>query len=93
MVNGILDYLWLVPALPLLGVVLNGAIALFAERPFLLAESHVGHGDSHGDHHETPSYRKIVAFIAPAVVGAAFVVALLCVLSLASRPADGRTFV
>ena len=36
MVNGILDYLWLVPALPLLGVVLNGAIALFAERPLLL---------------------------------------------------------
>ena len=40
-----------------------------------------------------PAYRNLVAFIAPAVVGAAFVVALLCVLSLASRPADGRTFV
>ncbi|MGB7631189.1 MAG: NADH-quinone oxidoreductase subunit L [Candidatus Deferrimicrobium sp.] len=92
MVNGILDYLWLVPALPLLGVVLNGAIALFAERPLLLADSHGGHGAPHG-HHETPAYRKLVAFIAPAVVGAAFVVALLCVLSLASRPADGRTFV
>ncbi|MEK7365091.1 MAG: NADH-quinone oxidoreductase subunit L [Candidatus Deferrimicrobiota bacterium] len=114
MVNGILDYLWLVPALPLLGVVLNGAIALFAERPFLLADSHGGHGESShgssprgtspsasdahsgshsGSHHEAPAYRKLVAFIAPAVVGAAFVVALLCVLSLASRPADGRTFV
>jgi NADH-quinone oxidoreductase subunit L len=85
MVNGILDYLWLVPALPLLGVVLNGAIALFAERPLLLKEA--------ASHHEAPAYRKLVAFIAPAVVGAAFVVALLCVLSLASRPADGRTFV
>jgi NADH-quinone oxidoreductase subunit L len=110
MVNGILDYLWLVPALPLVGVVLNGAIALFAERPLLLKEaglplagghgahghdsSHgAGHGDSPGGHHEAPGYRKLVAFIAPAVVGAAFVVALLCVLSLASRPADGRTFV
>ncbi|MGE5285286.1 MAG: NADH-quinone oxidoreductase subunit L [Actinomycetota bacterium] len=113
MVNGILDYLWLVPALPLLGVVLNGAIALFAERPYLLKEAGLplagGHGthghdaghSSHGassqgeaaSHHETPAYRKLVAFIAPAVVGAAFVVALLCVLSLASRPADGRTFV
>ena len=113
MVNGILDYLWLVPALPLLGVVLNGAIALFAERPLLLKEAglplpgghgsqdhdagHASHGtSSHGDsasHHEAPAYRKLVAFIAPAVVGAAFVVALLCVLSLASRPADGRTFV
>ena len=112
MVNGILDYLWLVPALPLLGVVLNGAIALFAERPFLLKEAGLplpgGHGShgpsSHGtsaslsdahsaSHHEAPAYRKLVAFIAPAVVGAAFVVALLCVLSLASRPADGRTFV
>ena len=87
MVNGILDCLWLVPALPLLGVVLNGAIALFAERPLLLKEA------GHGDHHEAPAYRKLVAFIAPAVVGAAFVVALLCVLSLASRPADARTFV
>ena len=86
MVNGILDYLWLVPALPLLGVVLNGAIALFAERPLLLKEA----GSHSGGH---PAYRKLVAFIAPAVVGAAFVVALLCVLSLASRPADGRTFV
>ncbi len=113
MVNGILDYLWLVPALPLLGVVLNGAIALFVERPYLLKEAglplagghgahghdagHASHGtSSHGDsasHHEAPAYRKLVAFIAPAVVGAAFVVALLCVLSLASRPADGRTFV
>jgi NADH-quinone oxidoreductase subunit L len=93
MVNGILDYLWLVPALPLLGVVLNGAIALFAERPLLLAESQGDHGEPHGGHHEAPAYRKLVAFIAPAVVGAAFVVALLCVLSLASRPADGRTFV
>jgi NADH-quinone oxidoreductase subunit L len=114
MVNGILDYLWLVPALPLLGVVLNGAIALFAERPLLLREAGLplpgghGHDSSHGpshpasdahpgahsgSHHGTPAYRKLVAFIAPAVVGAAFVVALLCVLSLASRPADGRTFV
>ncbi len=113
MVIGILDYLWLVPALPLLGVVLNGAIALYAERPLLLKEAglplagghgaqdhdadHAAHGSSsHGapaPHHETPAYRKLVAFIAPAVVGASFVVALLCVLSLASRPADGRTFV
>ncbi|MBW6503034.1 NADH-quinone oxidoreductase subunit L [bacterium] len=97
MVNGILDYLWLVPALPLLGVVLNGAIALFAERPLLLREAGLpsdAHPGAHsGSHHGTPAYRKLVAFIAPAVVGAAFVVALLCVLSLASRPADGRTFV
>jgi len=95
MVNGILDYLWLVPALPLLGVVLNGAIALFAERPLLLKEAG-GHGAGQDDAHgrqEPPAYRKWVAFLAPALVGAAFVVALLCVLSLASRPADGRTFV
>ncbi|GAB4227661.1 MAG: NADH-quinone oxidoreductase subunit L [Deltaproteobacteria bacterium] len=90
MVNGILDSLWLVPALPLLGVVLNGAIALFAERPFLRKEA--GHGDPHAQH-AAPPYRKWVAFLAPAVVGASFVVALLCVLSLASRPAEGRTFV
>ncbi len=67
MVNGILDYIWLVPAFPLLGVILNGAIALFAERPLLLKEaahegeghaslgtsapSDKGHGTSHGDSH------------------------------------------
>jgi len=50
MVNGILDYLWLVPALPLLGVVLNGAIALFAERPLLLKEAG-GHGAGQDDAH------------------------------------------
>ena len=65
MVVNVLDFLWLVPALPLLGVLLNGAIALFCERPLLLAEaaprgssthgasapSDEGHGASHGDAH------------------------------------------
>ena len=119
MVNGILDYLWLVPALPLLGVVLNGLLALFAERPLLLKEAGLplpgghghgddpshghgtaahgaahggGHGDAHG-HRRTPAYRMLVSFIAPGVILASFAVALLCVLSLASRPAEGRTFV
>ncbi len=103
---GILDYIWLVPAFPLLGVILNGAIALFAERPLLLkaakAEAHEamhgGHGGGHGDaphgHHEAPpGYRKLVGFIGPAVVAAAFVVALLAVLELAARPAHDRLFV
>ena len=119
MVNGILDYLWLVPALPLVGVVVNGLLALFAERPLLLKEaglplpggshgssthgtsvspSHAdptshGHGGGSHGHHGTPMYRKLVALIAPGVIGASFVVALLCVLSLAARPAEGRTFV
>ncbi|HEX9205879.1 MAG TPA: hypothetical protein VF853_08140, partial [Candidatus Deferrimicrobiaceae bacterium] len=136
MVNGILDYLWLVPALPLVGVVVNGLLALFAERPLLLKEAGLplpggsshgasphgtspsnsnvlsgshghgaghashgaghsggGHGDPHAGHHETPAYRKLVSLVAPGVIFASFVVALLCVLSLASRPAEGRTFI
>ncbi|MBI5575881.1 MAG: NADH-quinone oxidoreductase subunit L [Deltaproteobacteria bacterium] len=100
MVNGILDYIWLVPAFPLLGVILNGAIALFSERPLLLAEaahdveSHGhGHGDSHGGHHAPPAYRKLVGFIGPAVVGAAFVVSLLSVIELAARAPHDRTFI
>ncbi|MCL5966910.1 MAG: NADH-quinone oxidoreductase subunit L [Deltaproteobacteria bacterium] len=119
MVTGILEYLWLVPALPLLGVILNGLIALFAERPILLAEQGhgAGHGhgadphgpSSHGDtahgatshsagghgegHHADPAYRKLVGFIGPAVVGGAFVVALLAVLAIAARPAYDRLFV
>ncbi|HZW36446.1 MAG: NADH-quinone oxidoreductase subunit L [Deltaproteobacteria bacterium] len=96
MVNGVLDYLWLVPALPLLGVILNGAIALFAERPLLLAEAAHGHGDPASEAHGTSpraSYRSLVAFIGPAVVAGAFVVSLLSVLALAARPAHDRLFV
>ncbi len=107
MVNGILDFLWLVPGLPLLGVILNGAIALFAERPLLLAEAphgDEGHGtsphgasshgaDTHGGHHATAPYRKLVGFIGPAVVGGAFVVAILSVLALAGRAPHDRIFV
>ncbi len=118
MVSGILDFLWLVPALPLLGVILNGAIALFSERPVLLAEaahgeeghgplgppalgtsppgtSHSGgsHGDAHGGHHPAPAYRRLVAFIGPAVVGVAFVVSLLSVIALAARSPHDRLFV
>ena len=118
MVSGILDVLWLVPALPLLGVILNGAIALFSERPVLLAEaahgeedhgslgppalgtsppgtSHSGgsHGDSHGASPAPAPYRKLVAFIGPAVVGVAFVVSLLSVIALAARSPHDRLFV
>jgi NADH-quinone oxidoreductase subunit L len=102
MVSNVFDYLWLVLAFPLLGVVLNGLLAIFAERPILLAEAlahgHGGHGghDDHGHgggHHETPAYRKLVAFIAPAVIFGAFVVALLAVVELASLPPESRTVV
>jgi len=98
MVTGILDYLWLIPGLPLLGVILNGAIALFSERPLLLAEAAHGeeghgHGDSHGAHPAPAPYRKLVAFIGPATVGAAFVVSLLSVIALAARSPHDRLFV
>ncbi|HSL91173.1 MAG TPA: NADH-quinone oxidoreductase subunit L, partial [Candidatus Limnocylindrales bacterium] len=98
MVNGILDYLWLVPGLPLLGVILNGAIALFSERPLLLAEAAPGgeghgHGDPHGGPPPPASYRKLVAFLGPAVVGAAFAVSVLAVLALAARPSNDRLFI
>ena len=102
MVNAFLDYLWLVPALPLLGVIVNGAIALFIERPLLLgtdAHGEHGHGgdshgrDAHGGHPAPPAYRKLVSFVGPAVVGAAFVVSALSVLALAARPPAERIFV
>ena len=98
MVSGILDFLWLVPGLPLLGVILNGAIALFSERPLLLAEAAHGdgghgHGDAHGAHPPSPPYRKLVAFLGPAVVGAAFVVSALAVLAIAARSSHDRLFV
>jgi len=98
-VGGILDYLWLVPGLPLLGVIVNSAIALFAERPLLLAEDArrlsgpPGGAHGHGDSHAAPGYRKVVAFLGPAVVGASFVVSLLAVLALAARAPHDRLFV
>ncbi len=96
MVGGILDFLWLVPALPLAGVVVNSAIALFAERPLLLAGIPGERGGprrrAHG-HHASPPYRKLVAFLGPAVVGASFAVSVLAVLALAARPAHDRLFV
>jgi NADH-quinone oxidoreductase subunit L len=96
-VGEILNYLWLVPALPLLGVIVNSGIALFAERPLLLAEDahkEPGHGagDDHG-HHPSPPYRKLVAVLGPGVVGVSFVVSLLAVLALAARPPHDRLFV
>jgi NADH-quinone oxidoreductase subunit L len=103
MVGGILHYLWLVPALPLLGVIVNSAIAIFSERPLLLTETgsaEHGHGaSSHGagshgaGHHAVPPYRRLVAYLGPAVVGGSFVVSLLSVLALAARPAHDRLFV
>ena len=98
MVGEILNYLWLVPALPLLGVIVNSAIAIFAERPLLIPEAgseEHGHGaSSHGAGQPmAPPYRKLVAFLGPAVVGASFVVSLLSVLALAARPAHDRLFV
>jgi NADH-quinone oxidoreductase subunit L len=100
-VGGILEYLWLVPALPLLGVIVNSAIALFAERPLLLAEDARrpsdppggDHGHGHGESHDAPGYRKVVAVLGPAVVGASFVVSVLAVLALAARAPHDRLFV
>jgi NADH-quinone oxidoreductase subunit L len=107
MVSNIHEYLWLILAFPLAGVVLNGIIALVAERPLLLPKGghghddhgsghddhgHGGHGDDHG-HHETPAYRKLVAFIAPAMIFCAFVVAALSVFQLAQLAPEARTVV
>ena len=101
MVSNIHDYLWLILAFPLAGVVLNGIIALVAERPLLLPKGghghddhgHGGHDDAHGGHHETPAYRKLVSFIAPGMIFAAFVVSVLSVIQLVQMPAEARTVV
>jgi NADH-quinone oxidoreductase subunit L len=105
MVSNIHNYLWLILAFPLVGVILNGIIALVAERPLLLPADDHGHddhghgahddahGDAHGGHHESPAYRKLVAFIAPGVIFGAFVVAVLSVLQLTRMPAEARTVI
>ncbi|RMG61321.1 MAG: NADH-quinone oxidoreductase subunit L [Deltaproteobacteria bacterium] len=98
-----LRILWLVPALPLLGVIINGILALFFERPLLLRkyyedlEKGVHEEDSHGHGAEDHPlfhhwYRQLVSITGPSVVGAAFFVALVCVLILVKRPPHERVF-
>ncbi len=98
-----LDLLWLVPVLPLIGVFLNGAIALASERRVLLQRYYDeleggqdgGPDHGHGNHHDplfNAPYRKMVSLIGPGVVGLSFLVALLCVLTLLRMPAENRVF-
>jgi len=88
------EYIWLIPLLPLAGVILNAVIALVAERPLLLAR-HAGEIEGHGPHDDPlfhAFYRKVVSFIGPGVVGLSFLISLLCVISLISHPPDERIF-
>jgi NADH-quinone oxidoreductase subunit L len=95
-----LDLIWLVPVLPLIGVFLNGAVALFSERRILLQryydEVNEGGDESHDHGHQDPlfkaPYRKIVSLIGPGVVGLSFLIAILCVSSLLRLPAEHRIF-
>ncbi len=99
-----LKLLWLVPVLPLFGVFLNGALALFFERPLLLKkyyedlekgkvdeEDDHGHGD-HDDPLFKAWYRQLVSIMGPSVVGFSFLVAVVCVLSLIKLPPHERVF-
>ncbi len=96
-----LDFLWLVPVLPLIGVFLNGAVAIVSERRVLLrryydeVEGSGSEGHDHGHHHDPlfdSPYRKVVSMIGPGVVGLSCLVALLCVASLLRLPAEQRIF-
>jgi len=83
-----MDWLWLVPVLPLLGFVLNGAISLFTATKFGPADpSAAGHGHGHGadshasdghDHAHPEPHRLawLSSIIGPGVLIAAFGVAV-----------------
>jgi NADH-quinone oxidoreductase subunit L len=81
--GGSLDYVWLIPVLPLAGFVLNGAISLFTASKLGPADPSAGHTihDSrftvHDEHH--PAHHKyawLSSIIGPGVLIAAFIVAL-----------------
>jgi NADH-quinone oxidoreductase subunit L len=78
-----MDWLWLVPVLPLLGFVLNGAISLFTATKFGPADPSAAHSShespvtSHEDHHPQPHRLAwLSSIIGPGVLIAAFGVAV-----------------
>ncbi len=84
--GSMVDWLWVIPLLPLLGFVLNGALSLFSATKFGPADpSAAGHGHGHGDaapaghDHAHPQAHKLAwlsSIIGPGVLIASFVVAL-----------------
>ena len=86
-----LDFIWLVPMLPLLGVIINttlGAATLRRQSALAHPQTHHddqhGHGDHHDGHHADA---RRPGLIASAMVGFAFVVTLLAFFDLAQLPA------
>jgi NADH-quinone oxidoreductase subunit L len=99
------EWIWLVPALPLLGFVINGALSLVTAArvgPSDPASYHAQHGedaphqdDAHhaahdADEHATIRHRHagMVSIVGPAVLGLAFLVAVLVFTALAGAHVD-----
>ncbi len=92
------DFIWLVPLLPLLGVIINTIRGTLAVRQRHTA-AHVGdHGHADHGHHDHHNAARIPGWIASAMVIGAFVLTLATFFSLLGQPArtaageNGRFF-
>ncbi len=92
------NFIWLVPALPLLGVIINtllGAAALRGSHHHAPGDSHDTHAADHGAHHDNGVRR--VGWLASAMVGLAFALTVAMLVQLLGMPAtvgeeNGRFF-
>lgn len=87
------SYIWLIPALPLLGVIINTLLGVVSLRQAAHAHhgsQHAGHGAAdHGPGHGT-AYGRLAGIIASAVVGLAFVLTLVAFFQLRSFTPEER---
>lgn len=92
------DFIWLVPLLPLLGVIINtllGVASLRGGHHHAPGDSHDTHDAAPGEHRDNGARRS--GFIASAMVGLAFVLSVATLVQLLGQPArvgeeNGRFF-
>ncbi|MFN8572481.1 MAG: NADH-quinone oxidoreductase subunit L [Gemmatimonadaceae bacterium] len=89
--GSVAEWIWLVPILPLIGFLINGALSLFSVAKVGPADpSAAGHDDHHAgdhgahaghdDHHHAPTAHKfagVVSLVGPAVLALSFVLAVM----------------
>jgi NADH-quinone oxidoreductase subunit L len=96
--TGAMQWLWVIPVLPLLGFVLNGAISLFSATTFGPADpsaaghghggDHAEHAHDHGHHPEPHKLAWLTSLIGPGVLIAAFGVAVAVFMAYRSSGAE-----
>ncbi|MFN8582897.1 MAG: NADH-quinone oxidoreductase subunit L [Gemmatimonadaceae bacterium] len=99
--GSVAEWIWLVPVLPLLGFLINGALSLFSVAKVGPADPSAGGHDAHGahegghehahdDHHAPPAHRfaGIVSIVGPTVLALSFILAVMVFSALAGAHAE-----